>query len=107
MLRYSEWRQPGKLGVQRGCILTITLKQFVKNYSNFYGKIITELYTTFMLNDFSFEQIIKVEKFQLYRLFSVNSFTQGWSKITNTKLEGLENSQKFTQDPSDIKERFI
>ena len=26
---------------------------------------------------FSFEQLIKVEKFQLYRLFRVNSFTQG------------------------------
>ena len=43
-----------------------------------------------MLNYFSFEQLIKVEKFQLYRLFRVNSFTQGWSKNTNTKLEGLK-----------------
>ena len=60
-----------------------------------------------MLNDFSFEQLIKVENFQLYRLFRVNSFTQGWSKIINTKLEGFKNSQKFTQYPYDNQERFI
>ena len=50
-----------------------------------------------MLNDFSFEQLMKVEKFQLYRLFRVNSFTQGWSKITNNKLEGFKNSQIFKE----------
>ena len=51
-----------------------------------------------MLNDFSFEQLIKVEKFQLYRLFRVNSFTQGWSKNTNTMLEGFKKFQIFTAD---------
>ena len=50
-----------------------------------------------MLNDFSFEQLIKVEKFQLYRLFRVDSFTQGWSKFTNTNLEGFKKILKFLQ----------
>ena len=50
-----------------------------------------------MLNGFSFEQLMKVEQFQLYKLFRVDSFTQGWFKITNTKLGGFK-ILKFLQE---------
>ena len=50
-----------------------------------------------MSNDFSCEQIIKVEKFQLYRLFRVNSFTQCCSKITNTKQKASKNFKLLQQ----------
>ena len=96
MLRFSEWRQPGKLGAQRGCILTITLQPVVKNNSNFYGKFIIKLSKTLVFKYFSFEQLKKVEKFSLYRLLRVDSFTKGWSKFKNTKIGGFKNSQIFT-----------
>ena len=59
-------------------------------------------WTIFHLNN-----LWRSKNFSLYRLFRVVSFTQGWSKITNTQLDGFKNSQKFTQDPYDNKERFI
>ena len=73
MLRFSEGCQPGNLFVQTGCNLIISTKPFDQDNSNFYGKFFINLSTTFMLYDFSFEQLKSVE----------NSFCADCSKLTD------------------------
>ena len=57
--------------------LTITTKPVDQDNSNFYGKFFIKLPTTFILYDFSNEQLRMVEKFSLDRLLPVDRFTEG------------------------------
>ena len=75
--------------------MTISTKPVDQDNSNFYGKFFIKLPTTFILYDFSNEQLRMVENFSLDRLLPVDRFTKGCSKFKNTKLEGFKNSQNF------------
>ena len=91
-----QWCQIRKLIVQRECNLTITTKPVGKDNSKFYSEFFIKLPTTFVLNDFSDEQLEIVEKFSLDRLFQLDRFAEGYYKFENTKVENLKNSQIFT-----------
>ena len=77
--------------------MTRTTKPVNQDNSNFYGKIVIKLPTTFMLYDFSNEQLMMVEKFSLDRLLQVDRFVEGYYKFKNTMVEGFKNSQIFTE----------
>ena len=76
--------------------LTISTKQLNKDNSKFYSEFIIKFPTTFMLNDFSDEQLKIVEKFSLERLFQLDRFAEGYYKFENTKVGSLKNSHIFT-----------
>ena len=76
--------------------LTISPKPLDKDNSKFYSKFFIKIPTTFVLNEFSDEQIKIVEKFTLDRLLKAASFTEERSKFKNIKLGGFKNSQIFT-----------
>ena len=97
MLRVSEWSQTRNQFIQRGCNLTISTKPVDQDNSNFYGKFFIKLPTTFILYDFSNEQLRMVEKFSVGRLLRVDRFVEGYYKFKNTMVEGFKNSQIFTE----------
>ena len=61
--------------------LTISTKPFGKDKSKFYSEFSIKLPTTFVLNDFSYEQLKIVEKFSLDRLFQLDRFAEGYYKF--------------------------
>ena len=77
--------------------LTISTKQLNKDNSKFYSEFIIKFPTTFMLNDFSDEQLKIVEKFSLERLFQLDRFAEGYYKFENTKVGSFKNSHIFTE----------
>ena len=92
MLRVSKCCQTRNQFVQRGCNLTISTKPVHQDNSNFYSKFFIKLPTTFMLYDFSNDQLKMVEKFSLDRLFQLDRFAEGYYKFENTKVENFKNS---------------
>ena len=80
------------------CNLTISTKPGDQDNSYFYGKLIIKLSTTFVLYDFSKEQLKMVEKFSLDKLLQIDRFAEGYYKFENTKVGGFKNSQFFTVD---------
>ena len=52
--------------------------------------------TTFMLYDFSKEQLKMVEKFSWCRLLKFDRFAEGYNKFENTKVGSFKNYQIFT-----------
>ena len=77
--------------------LTIYTKPLDKDNSKFYSKFFIKLPTTFVLNDFSDEQLKIVEKFSLDRLFQLEGFAEGYYKFENTKVGSFKNSHIFTE----------
>ena len=77
--------------------LTISPKPLNKDKSKFYSELFIKLTTTFVLNDFSYEQLKIVEKFSLDRLFQLDRFAEGYYKFENTKVENLKKILKFLQ----------
>ena len=75
--------------------MTRTTKPVDQDNSNFYGKFFIKLPTTFVLYDFSIEQLNMVEKFSLCRLLQIDRLTGGYYKFKNTMVGGLKNSQIF------------
>ena len=75
--------------------LTISTKQLNKDNSKFYSEFFIKLPTTFVLNDFSDEQLKIVEKFSLGRLLQVNRFAEDYYKFKNTKVGSFKNSHIF------------
>ena len=65
MLEVSKWCQTRNQFIQRGCNLTISTKPVDQDNSNFYGKFLIKLPTTFVLYDLSIEQLKMVEKISL------------------------------------------
>ena len=98
MLKVWKWCETRKQIVQRVSKLTISPKPLDKDNSKFYRKFFIKLPTTFVLNDFSDEQLKIVEKFSLDRLFQLDRFAEGYYKFENTKVESFKNSQIFTAD---------
>ena len=76
--------------------MTISTKPVGKDNSKFYSKLFIKLPTTFVLNDFSYEQLKIVEKFSLDRLFQLDRFAEGYYKFENTKVGSFKNSHIFT-----------
>ena len=76
--------------------MTISTKPVDQDNSNFYGKFFIKLNTTFILYDFSNEQLRMVKKFSVGRLFRVDRFSEGYYKFKNTMVGGFKNSQIFT-----------
>ena len=76
--------------------MTRTTKPVDQDNSNFYGKFLIKLPTTFVLYDLSIEQLKMVEKISLWRLLKVDRFTEGWYKFENSIVGGFKNSQIFT-----------
>jgi hypothetical protein len=70
--------------------LTISTKPVGKDNSKFYSEFFIKLPTTFVLNDFSDEQLKIVEKFSLGRLLQVDRFAEGYYKFENAKVEILK-----------------
>ena len=77
--------------------LTISPKPLNKDKSKFYSELFIKLTTTFVLNDFSYEQLKIVEKFSLDRLFQLDRFAEGYYKFENTKVGSFKNSHIFTE----------
>ena len=98
MLKVLKWCQTRKQIVQRVSNLTISTKQLNKDNSKFYSEFSIKLPTTFVLNDFSDEQLKIVEKFSLDRLFQLDRFAEGYYKFENIKVVSFKNSQIFTVD---------
>ena len=98
MLKVLKWCETRKQIVQRVSKLTISPKPLDKDKSKFYSEFYIKLPTTFVLNDFSDEQLKIVEKFSLDRLFQLDRFAEGYYKFENTKVESFKNSQIFTAD---------
>ena len=78
--------------------MTISTKSVGKDNSKFYSEFFIKLPTTFVLNDFSYEQLKIVEKFSLDRLLQLDRFAEGYYKFENTKVGSFKNSQIFTED---------
>jgi len=78
--------------------LTITTKPGEQDNSILYGKFFIKLPTTFVLYDFSIEQLKMVEKFSLDKLLQIDRFAEGYYKFENTNVGSLNNSQNFTKD---------
>ena len=78
--------------------LTISTKYLNKDNSKFDSEFFIKLPTTFVLNDFSYEQLKIVEKFSLDRLFQLDRFAEGYYKFENIKVGSFKNSQSFTED---------
>ena len=76
--------------------LTISPKPLDKDNSKFYSEFFIKLPTTFVLNDFSYEQLKIVEKFSLERLFQLDRFASGYYKFEKTKVGSFKNSHIFT-----------
>ena len=66
--------------------MTISNKPLDQDNSKFYCKFFIKLPTTFMLYDFSKEQLKMVEKFSLDRLLRFDRFAEGYNKFENTKV---------------------
>ena len=98
MLKVLKWCQTRKQIVQRVSKLTISPKPVGKDNSNFYSEFYIKLPTTFVLNDFSYEQLKIVEKISLDRLFQLDRFAEGYYKFENIKVGSFKNSQIFTED---------
>ena len=98
MLKVLKWCQTRKQIVQRKSNLTISTKPVGKDNSKFYSEFFIKLPTTFVLNDFSDEQLKIVEKFSLDRLFQLDRFAEGYYKFENIKVGSFKNSQIFTED---------
>ena len=98
MLKVLKWCQTRKQIVQRVSKLTISPKPLGKDNSKFYSEFYIKLPTTFVLNDFSDEQLEIIEKFSLDRLFQLDRFAEGYYKFENTKVGSFKNSQIFTAD---------
>ena len=98
MLKVLKWCQTRKQIVQRKSNLTISTKPLDKDNSKFYSEFYIKLPTTFVLNDFSDEQLKIVEKFSLDRLFQLDRFAEGYYKFENIKVVSFKNSQIFTVD---------
>ena len=77
--------------------MTRTTKPVNQDNSNFYGKIVIKLPTTFMLYDFSNEQLKMVKKISLDRLLQVDRFAEGYYKFENSKVGNFQNSHIFTE----------
>jgi len=92
MLKVWKWCETRKQIVQRKSNLTISTKPVGKDKSKFYSEFFIKLPTTFVLNDFSYEQLKIVEKFSLDRLFQLDRFAEGYYKFENTKVENFKNS---------------
>ena len=90
MLKVWKWCETRKQIVQRVSKLTISPKPVGKDKSKFYSELFIKLTTTFVLNDFSYEQLKIVEKFSLDRLFQLDRFAEGYYKFENTKVENLK-----------------
>ena len=97
MTKILQWCQTRKLIVQRVCNLTIYNKPLDQDNSKFYSRSFIKLPTTFMLYEFSNEQIKIVEKFSLDRLLQLDRFAEGYYKFENTKVWSLKNSHIFTE----------
>ena len=78
--------------------LTISTKPLNQDNSNFYSKFFIKLPTTFMLYNFSIEQLKMVEKFSLDRMLQFDRFAECYYKFENTKVGSFKNSQMFTED---------
>ena len=78
------------------CNLTISTKPLDQDNSIFYSRSFIKLPTTFMLYDFSNEQLKIVEKFSLDRLLQLDRFAEGYYKFKNTMVGSFKNSQSFT-----------
>ena len=78
--------------------MTISTKPLNQDNSNFYSKFFIKLPTTFMLYNFSIEQLKMVEKFSLDRMLQFDRFAEGYYKFENTKVGSFKNSQIFTED---------
>ena len=76
--------------------MTISTKPLDQDNLIFYIKFFIKLPTTFMLYDFSNEQIKIVEKFSLDRLLQLDRFAEGYYKLENSKVGSLKNSHIFT-----------
>ena len=76
--------------------MTITTKPVGKDNSKFYSEFFIKLPTTFVLNNFSDEQLKIVEEFSLDRLFQLDRFAEGYYKFENTRVGSFKNSQIFT-----------
>ena len=72
--------------------MTISTKPVGKDKSKFYSEFFIKLPTTFVLNDFSYEQLKIVEKFSLDRLFQLDRLAEGYYKFENTKVGSFKNS---------------
>ena len=77
--------------------MTISTKPVGKDNSKFYIEFYIKLPTTFVLNDFSDEQLKIVEKFSLERLFQLDRFAEDYYKFENTKVGSFKNSHIFTE----------
>ena len=97
MTKMVQWCQTRKLIVQRVCNLTIYNKPLDQDNSKFYSRSFIKLPTTFMLYDFSNEQLKIVQKFSLDRLLQLDIFAEGYYKFENTKVENLKKILKFLQ----------
>ena len=97
MLKVLKWCQTRKQIVQRVSKLIISPKPLDKDNSKFYSELFIKLPTTFVFNDFSYEQLKIVEKFSLDRLFQLDRFSEGYYKFENIKVGSLKNSQIFTE----------
>ena len=76
--------------------MTISTKTVDQDNSKFCSKFFIKLPTTFMLYDFSNDQLKMVEKFSLGRLLRVDRFAEGYYKFENTMVGGVKNPQSFT-----------
>ena len=77
--------------------MTISTKPLDQDNSKFYSRLFIKLPTTFMLYDFSNEQLNMVEKFSLDRLLQVDRFAEDYYKFENTKVGSFKNSHMFTE----------
>ena len=74
MLKVWKGCETIKQIVQRVSNLTISTKPVGKDNSKFFSEFFVKLPTTFVLNNFSDEQLKVVEKFRLDRLLKFNRF---------------------------------
>ena len=102
MLKVLKWCQTRKQIVQRVSKLIISPKPLDKDNSKFYSEFFIKLPTTFVLIDFSYEQLKIVEKFSLDRLLQLDRFAEGYYKFENIKVVSFKNSQIFTVDSNFI-----
>ena len=92
MFRVLRRCQTRKQIVQIVCNLTISTKPLDQDNSKFYSRFFIKLPTTFILYDFSNEQLNMVEKFSLDRLLQFDRFAEGYYKFENTKIGSFKNS---------------
>ena len=107
MFRVLRRCQTRKQIVQIVCNLTISTKPLDQDNSKLYSRFFIKLTKTFMLYDFSNEQLKIVRKFSLYRLLQVDRFAEGYYKFEKIKVGSFKNSQIFTEDQNFMQLHFI